>query len=289
MRTLAIALLCGAVSARAAVNDVMPTDYFAPEPGSVTLSLYGYHRQLDGPYRNGVARTDGGGNANTLALRASYAFTLAQRPSAFFVVDGTTHASAAGTLPALHGSHASGRVDARLGLVHWLVADAAETRYVAATAMAILPTGDYDRRQLLNTGENRRRYVAMLGITQGLGSWVAEGALEAAWYGRNDAYPTASGPAPLEQQGTQAATLYLRYRSVPEWQPFVGAQMNRGGRTSIAGGDYANAQASQRAMIGVMWRPRRLTQVQLRYTRDTGVETGWATHPEVALRLQQSF
>jgi len=58
----ALFLLLGAsfmTSSQAAVNDVVPGDYYPPADGITALSVYAFHADHDGPYVNGAKVLDG--------------------------------------------------------------------------------------------------------------------------------------------------------------------------------------------------------------------------------------
>ena len=65
-----------ATPVNAAVNDVLPGDYYPLQPGQTTLAAYAYDRELQGPYANGRKTFDGRIDSSVLALRAARFFRV---------------------------------------------------------------------------------------------------------------------------------------------------------------------------------------------------------------------
>ena len=116
------------------------------------------------------------------------------------------------------------------------------------TGLVTFPTGEYDRNQLLNIGENRYKTTLSLGWIEPLSkTWVFELTPEIAWYGDNRDY---AGKQKLEQKPSYALTSYLRYRANTNWQFHLGGQINAGGETAVDDVDQNNAAENPRAMLG---------------------------------------
>ncbi len=281
-------LLCAvwlAWPARAAVNDILPADYFPPAASS--LALYAYDRNLDGPYANGEPLLDGKIDSQALALRAVWATEWQGYRVAPVVLLPWVRSEAAAPLDAILGRRAEGMGDARIGVTIWPLADKERARYLGVTGMAILPTGDYDSRQVLNSGENRWRFVLVGGFQQEIArDLLAEVIPEIAWYGENDDYRNGRR---LQQDSSRALTAYLRYRLTPAWHVHVGGQINRGGATRIDGIDQHNPPDNTRTMLGVTWIGPAGQQAILRFGKDTEIENGFRTRREILLRFSQSY
>lgn len=73
---LFLSLLLNATVSHAAVNDVLPGDYYPLQPGQTTLTAYAYDRELRGPYAGGRKTFDGRIDSTVLALRAARFFRI---------------------------------------------------------------------------------------------------------------------------------------------------------------------------------------------------------------------
>ena len=272
-------------ASRAAVNDVLPADYFPPAANSV--ALYAYDRDFGGPYSRGHSMLDGHIDSQALALRAVWATECQGYRLAPIVVLSAARSHADTPLDRFIGDHAGGSGDARIGLTLWPIANKEKARYLGITAMAILPTGDYDSRQVLNIGENRWRFVLSGGFQQEvLRDLLLEVSPEVAWYGDNADYRNGRR---LAQAASYAVTGYARYRLTPTWHVHAGGQINRGGNTHVDGVNQKNPPDNQRVMMGVTWLGASGQQAILRFARDTRIENGFNLRNEVLLRFSQSY
>ena len=276
------------VAGYAAVNDILPGDYFPLQPGQTTLTAYTYDRELQGPYAGGRQTFDGRVDSTVFALRAARGFRVGNTTLAGVTVLPWSNSwvSPAPLATAL-GGKAQGLSDLRLGLTAWLINDKATANYLGVSGMLIAPTGTYDARQLLNPGENRWRFILSGGWQKDItSSFLVELSPEIAFYGDNDDY---TGKRKLEQRTSHALTSYLRWRVTPTWHVHVGGQVNRGGETSINGVDQRNPANNQRVMAGMTWFLPDQQQVILRFAQDTEIDNGFNTSREILLRYQKGF
>lgn len=282
--TIAMLGLLGVGNSSAAVNDISPGDYFPLAKGTTTLAVYAYQRATSGPYAGGRKTLDGEVDMQILALRAGHFFELAGKPLSVIAVLPWAHADIApASLAGLLGKEASGMGDLRLGATSWLMADRDQGRYLGLSALVSAPTGDYERRQVANIGENRSKLTLSLGWIQPLSkSLVFELSPEVAWYGDNDDYV---GNTRLAQRHSLALTGYLRYRATPDWQFHVGAQGNGGGETRINGVGQNNPPDNTRLMLGTTFNSdNRKHQWIVRLARDTDIQNGFKTDSELLVR-----
>ena len=287
-QTLSGLALLGLGTAQAAVNEVFPADYFAPDPGTITLTGYAFHRQLGGPYKNGHEIGDWDFSSDSATLRITSAVKLGGYTVAPILVLSGVHNRVNGSLPGGDTRAVSaGLADPRLGATLWLLNLRQENHYLAVTGMVLPPLGSYHAEDLFNLGENRWRGVAMLGWQRGwTAQWLTELAAEAAWYGDNDDYV---GNNRLAQAPSFALTGYLRYKFTPAFHGFLGMQLNTGGATEINGLDQHNPPRNQRLMAGVFYNLGSGLNLNLRYGRDLSVDNGLRTDHELALRLVKTF
>ncbi|GAB1394931.1 transporter [Rhodocyclaceae bacterium] len=280
-------MLFAGFSVQAAVSDLFPGDYFPPAPGSSHLTLYAYDRNQSGPYVRGQKRLDGELESSVLALRAVRNWQWGGTTMAgVLVLPWSDSRLGPAPLAAALGGSAQGDGDVRVGLTGWLINDKANANYLGVTAMLILPTGDYDGRQVLNSGENRWRLVLNAGWQKDITSRLLfELQPELAVYGDNDDYVGQR----LEQRHSTALTTYLRYRASSAWHLHVGGQINRGGATRINGLAQHNPPNNTRVMAGMSWFLPDQQQLILRLAKDTDSDNGFRTDREVALRYQKVF
>ncbi len=287
---LGLALLPGCVSA--AVNDIFPTDFVALPSGMTNASVYLMNQNASGPYKDGRRLLNGEVTLNLVALRLAKVFAAGdQGQYAFGPVavlsygdfsPNPTLSSALGSA----GNGGAGTGDLRLGGSFWFRADRANREFGAINFGVILPTGTYDNTQFFNTGENRMKYVLQAGWMTQLGKkWVMDIAPEIALYGDNDRY---RGNRKLTQDVSYALTTYLRYRVNEKFQLMSGAVINRGGATQINGVDQG-APNNTRLSAGVMMFTGGFSHLQLRYSRDVAIDSGFRADGDFALRYTFSF
>lgn len=277
-----------ALQTHAAVNDVLPGDYFPLLPGQTTLAVYAFDRELHGPYVAGNKLLDGEIDSEVLAVRAARFFPIGQTTLAgVAVMPWSNSLVAPAPLAAAMGRQAKGLGDLRVGLTAWLINDKATANYLGVSGMLIAPTGDYDARQVLNAGENRWRYVLSAGWQKDISpKFLIELSPEIAWYGDNDDYV---GNRKLEQRTSYALTSYLRWRVSTAWHVHLGGQVNRGGATRINGIDQRNPANNDRLMAGMSFFLPEQQQLILRFARDSDIDNGFLTGREILLRYQKGF
>lgn len=287
----ALALVGGLFSGAAlgALNDVVPADYFPLANGTTSLTFYAYDRTAHGPYQDGRKMLDGTSEAQVAALRLVRFVDVGGHPfSLLAVLPWSTTTLEPPALARAFGRQASGGGDVRLGAATWLKADRASGEYLGLTALVFVPTGSYERTQVLNIGENRYRYTLNAGWIKPLGrSLVLDVVPEVAWYGDNKAY---LGDHRLAQRPSYALTGYLRYQHDANWQLFAGGQINRGGETRVDGVDQRNAPDNNRAIVGATFlNDRQTDQWIVRLAKDTSIRNGFRLDQEVMLRYMRMF
>ena len=278
-----------ASSAQAAVNDVLPADYFPLATGGTTLSVYAYDRQAEGPYSKGEKRLNGQTDSQIMALRATHSLMFSEIPVSLIATlpwSQTTVSPA--LLASAIGETAYGSGDIRAGVTGWLVARRESAEYFGVTGLLFLPSGNYNHRQALNAGENRKKFTINAGwIHQLSPSFIIETIPEVAFFGDNRDY---AGGRTLSQSPAYALTYYLRYRSQSRWQFYFGQQINRGGDTRINGLDQNNAPDNSRAMLGASFlTDDKQNQWLLRIAKDTAINNGFSVTSELLLRYMKIF
>lgn len=279
--------LCAAC-AQAAVNEVLPGDYFPLAAGTKALALYAIDRAQSGPYRDGERLVAGRLDTQAFALRLSYTFDQQERRYNALLVLPWVQARLPAEAPFIpRDEHEEGLGDLRLAFTGWLINDQASANYLGLSAMLIAPTGDYDPIHRLNPGENRWRFVLFGGWQKDLNPRLLfEFIPEIAWYGDN---PDHAGGLGLKQDPSLALTGYLRWRVTPAWHLHLGGQINRGGATRIGGVEQGDAPDNTRALAGITWFLPAQQQILLRLGWDLEIEDGLRTQRELILRYQKNF
>lgn len=273
----------------AAVNDVLPADYFPLTTGTSTVAVYGYERKASGYYAQNRKQADGELNTEILALRVGHFFELAGQPVSVIAV---LPWAKAGVEPAglatVFGKDSRGMGDLRLGATGWLFSNRNSGQYLGVTAMVSLPTGDYERAQILNIGENRYKATLSVGWIQPVGNSLnLEITPELAWFGENSDYMNGNK---LEQKVSYALTGYLRYRLTPNWQIHTGGQLNYGGETRINGADRNDVPDNSRIMFGTTYNSdNRKHQWIVRVAKDMEIKNGFKTDAELLARYLWMF
>jgi len=283
-----LAFACS-TSGFAAVNDVLPADYFPLSKGTSTLAVYAYDRKATGYYVQGKKQLDGNLGTQILALRVGRFFEIAGKPVSVIAVLPWAKADIEpAALATMFGKNASGTGDLRLGITDWLLSNSSSGQYLAITAMASLPTGDYERRQPLNIGENRYKGTFSLGWIQPLNnSLKLELTPEIAWFGDNTDY---AGGTRFKQKASYALTGYLRYRATQNWQFHAGYQLNYGGDTLINGIDQNNPPDNTIMMLGTTYQSDdRRNQWIVRLARNINIKNGFNTDAELLVRYLRMY
>ncbi len=275
--------------AQAALNDVLPADYFPLAEGSTTLAAYTYDRQAQGPYSKGKKLLNGNIDTQIVALRLAHSLLLGDIPVALLSTLPWSQNTVAPTqLAGLLGAGARGTGDLRLGVTGWLLNHRDSGDYLGITGILFVPSGVYNSQQAFNVGENRYKYTLNAGWIHPLGgSYILELLPELAWFGDNGAYV---GGHTLSQKNAQALTGYLRYRATANWQFHLGAQLNRGGATRIDNVAQNNPSDNNRQMLGATFlTDDKKNQWLFRVARDTEVKNGFSLGAELMLRFMTRF
>ena len=290
MRFLAAtSLLVLGFSASAAVNDVLPADFFPLATGTTTFAIYAYDREFSGPYSRGRKQLDGELSSQIVALRAGHFVDIEGMPvSLVTVLPWSQNTVNPAPLARALGDEARGLGDLRFGATGWLFANRESGEYLGITGLVFVPTGNYDSKQVLNAGENRYKLTLNGGWIKPLGNgFIFELLPEVAWFGDNSDY---AGGRTLAQKTAYAVSSYLRYRASQNWQFHLGGQVNRGGETRINAVDQNNAPDNSRLMLGTTFlTDDKSHQWIFRVGRDVEAKSGFKTDSEIMLRYLKMF
>jgi len=285
----ALLLSLASTAAHGAVNDIFPSDYVALKDGTLNGTYYLSHRRQEGPIRDGKRLFDGAIDTDLAAIRMSYHMDVGTSSTfaPLVVLSWADSDASSGRLSRIIGDEATGMADLRVGGSFWFHRDREKREFLGVSLVAMLPTGHYNDKRVINIGENRWKWVLGGGMIWPLGEkWIVDISPEVAWYGDNDDY---AGNRKLEQDVSYALTSYLRYRITPQFHLYAGLQFNRGGETAINGVDQDNAPDNQRTSFGLLYLTPGRDQWQLRYSRDSSIDNGFKTEDEIALRYSVLF
>lgn len=275
--------------AQAAVNDLLPNDFYALPAGTTSAATYLFDRHQTGTYVNGRQLGEFKIDSTIGAVRLSHTTVAGGwKLGPVMVVSAADIALSGSSAPASVDHRRAGLGDLRIGGTLWFIDQPAARHFLALNLMTLWPTGDYDRRELANAGENRRRHALTLGWIRGLtDNLTLELAPELAWYGSNkESFP---GTVEIRQARTLSLTGYLRYRFTSNWQGFVGGQLNEGGETHLNGIAQDNPIEGRRLYLGAIHALDSSNSLNLRYASDTSVRTGLKMTRELLLRWVHNF
>jgi len=282
------ALLClSSHTANAAVNEIIPGDYEAPRVGIKLATLYLAQKQMDGPYVQGNKLTNEKIDVLVTALKLTNTISVGGYTVCPMVALPYYSTKSDGqTMSAIVGRKSIGISDLIAGATGWLINDKPSNQYLAATLLFFAPTGKYDSKQLLNTGENRYKTTLNIGYVQKLNDdFIVEFSPEVALYGRNND----SLGRHVDQAPSYALTSTLRYERIPKTTLYGSFQQNGGGETSINGVGQHDASKTQKATLGGYYYTKGGTQILLKYGKEFGVQDGIKTTDDILLRLQWWF
>jgi hypothetical protein len=227
--------------------DVDPGEYEAAPPGTSFLIGYGlfdwYDRFVD---RSGNSVSDSKLQTQVGILRPVHfvdIFGITADPQFFVVYGWQDNAKLAGTTL----DDASGFGDIILASTFWLLNDQEKKRWFGITPFLWLPVGNYNRKQVLNMGENRWRGALQLGYIQHFAEkWAIDLYGDVTFYGDNDSF--GRDRSTLKQDPSYQTQAWLRYYITPEWNVAPGYSGTYGGKVSVGGnGNPANSLLSAEA------------------------------------------
>jgi hypothetical protein len=270
----------------AAVNDVVPTDYYPIRKNTTVVSFYGFHSNYKGPYSSGNALLNGEIVSYTGVLRVAKGINLFDMPTSIIGVLPWTDLKVDQETKAILGDRSTGFADLRLGVTMWPINNIEKGSYLGITNMVVMPTGEYDKSQILNPGENRWKYIISGGWQKDINSkLIFELSPELVFYGDNNSYNNGKR---LEKDVSFATTSYLRYRYDPKLHFHIGGQINTGGDNYIDG-VKSHAAKNTRISLGLTYFFPDWSQLLIRYSEDTKIDTGYKNEGELLLRYQYFF
>ncbi|MDZ5431920.1 transporter [Pseudomonas fluorescens] len=167
---------------------------------------------------------------------------------------------------------ANGIGDLILTSTIWLVEQPQHRTYLGITPFLYVPTGNYDRNDPLNMGENRWKTALMAGFIQGLGEkWWFDLYTNVTWFGKND--DSTSAGKTLRQSDLYQTQAFFRYNFTPSFDLRVGYSESWGGETRLEGVSQRDRTETSKYTVGAAWFPNPKTQLIVSYGQDLSVET----------------
>lgn len=283
---LAMALCLGLASQAQAV-DVDAGDYTALPEGTSLGMVYLQHAERRSLYSDGHKQPVRAGlNSDIGILRGVHFMKLGrftidpQFLLPFGRLEGKRDTSGLGK--------SNGIGDLILASTIWLVEEPEQRRYFGITPFLYVPTGEYDRKDALNIGENRWKAALQAGYIQGLDDrWWLDLVADATWFGKNDD-ATAAGLT-LRQSVQYQGQAFLRYQVTPTLDLRVGYSQLWGGETRLDGARQDDEAKTRKFTAGAAWFVAPKTQLMVNYGRDLSVENGFREGDRINLRVMQVF
>jgi hypothetical protein len=281
--SLALVGACAAMPAYAQAIDA--GDYVPAPPGTKLALVYLQYSHSGAVYAKGEKVDDKAQLDTAVSIMRYVGFTqIAGMTLDYQVLQPYGQLTAGGSTAALGKAHGFG--DAILVSTLWVHNDPTKKSYFGITPYLYLPTGNYDRTQALNLGENRWKGSMQAVYSQGFGKhFVAELAGDAMIFGKND---DALGGA-LKQKAQYRVQGFARYLIDPKNELNMRLMYLTGGETSVAGVDQNNVTktlsvlATWRYSISPKW------QLMTQAGTDLSVYNGFAEGARAQLRILRAF
>ncbi|QID17944.1 transporter [Nitrogeniibacter mangrovi] len=183
---------------------------------------------------------------------------------------------------------ADGMGDLILAATVWLVNDPKSSTYFGITPFLFLPTGDYDKHDSLNLGENRWKFALQAGyITQIAPKLLLDVVADVTVYGDNDDF----GPTgvTLKQDPSVQLQGFLRYQMSDTWDLRAGISHTTGGETEVAGVSQNDSLRTTKMTLGTAVFVTPTVQLMANYGRDIDVRNGLREDNRLNLRILKVF
>lgn len=183
---------------------------------------------------------------------------------------------------------ADGQGDAILGLPFKWTLNTANKDVLALAPFLYTPSGNYDKSQELNMGENRWRLLLQSTYIRHFNAhWALDSAADASWYSANNDYQ--NGTSKLEQGMRYELQSYLRYKMDDNTMLGAGLGHIGGAERRINGVSQNDSQSTTylRATISHFVAPQ--WQLQGLFGKDLEVKQGIKQDTQFQLRIVRVF
>jgi hypothetical protein len=269
-----------------AVFDTIPSDYVAPQAGTHVMSINVLDRSSIGPYAKGKKLTNDSIVQKTYYLRYNYGSSFLGYTTSYGVALPFTKVQTKGaTLENALGEKSTGWSDFVLSSTMWLLNDREKREYLGVTFLLVTPSGNYDKSQILNTSENRYKYILNMGYIKPLSEkLILELSPELAFYGDNK-----TSTSTMKQKPSFALNTNLRYRFNKTYEIFGGYQYSYNSETSINGTEQNNQHSSNKYSLGGFYYTKKHHQFMVRYAKESTKDFGMQIEDELLLRYRWWF
>ncbi len=267
--------------------EVSPGDYEVLPAGKTIGVVYYQHSTTDSAYAQGhKVSSDFNLTSNVGILRLLHVYKLTDRLTIepqFLLPFG--HVSSGGDASALGSASGIGDLILTAPLKYRLN-EANDT--VGATVYLVAPTGNYDRKDALNLGENRWKVDLQAAYIKHFGEkWALDLVGDAIWYGDNDDFGANS--VRREQDTSYAAQLMGRYIIDPGTSLAVGFGHTWGGESRVDGTSQDDRGKTTNFRLTATRFFTAQDQLQMQLGRDLSVENGPKENFRLNLRYVRVF
>lgn len=285
LRPLLLTAMLPAIQANAV--EVTPGDYEQYPIGATIGAIYYQHASTDSLYSHGHKASDNFNLTSDVSiLRLLHVYpltdTLTIDPQ-FLLPFG--HIKGGGDASALDSTTGIGDLILTAPL-KWRLNEAGDTLSVGP--YVYVPTGNYDKNDALNLGENRWKFdLQGAYVKHFTDKWAMDLVADAIWYGDNTDYGANS--TRLEQDVSYAAQIMGRYMPDSTTTFGLGFGHTWGGETQVAGANQDDRADITNVRLTATKFVTAKDQLQLQLGRDLRVENGAREDFRMNLRYAHIF
>jgi hypothetical protein len=170
----------------------------------------------------------------------------------------------------------------------WLLNDTKNGRWFGISPFLIVPTGQYDKNDALNLGENRWKGILQAGYVQRLGARFSLDLLgDVTWYGDNDRANAENQE--LSQEASYHAFAWLRYHLDESSHLAFGVSKGWGGKQELDGVDTGTRTNWERVRVTYAKMMTSSVQGLVTVSHDLTAEGGFERDFILNLRLLKLF
>ncbi|MCK9798350.1 phenol degradation protein meta [Pseudomonas chlororaphis] len=284
-RLLMLSAVLPALQAQAV--EVAPGDYEQYPVGATIGAIYYQHSTTDSLYANGhKSSSDFNLTSDVGILRLLHVYALSDTVTIdpqFLLPFG--HVSSGGDASALGSTSGIGDLILTAPL-KWRLNEARDTLSLAP--YVFVPTGDYDKNDPLNIGENRWKFELQSAYVKHFTEkWAMDLVGGATWYGDNNDF----GPAAnrMEQDVSYAAQIMGRYMPDATTAFGIGFGRSWGGETNVERVNQDNELGTTNFRVTATKFFTAQDQIQLQLGKDLSVDNGAKEDFRMNLRYARVF
>lgn len=288
LRSAFAMVLAASVMTSVHAIDTDPGDWTAPPPGTNLFLFYAQHADRSALFTNGQQTPNAELGSDVAIFRYVRPVEVSGLVVAPQVLLPWAGLRTGGVVAGL--GKASGTGDLILASPIWFAkADAASRNSFSFAPYLVLPTGDYDKGQALNIGENRWKAIFQFGGTYQLSQQLdAEGAVDATLFGKNKNFGV-SGADTLQQKNLYQLQGSLNWHQSPGTLLAAGLSHTFGGIQKVNGVSLNNEITTTKAILTASTFVSPTLQVLVSVGRDLKVNNGFKESSRLNVRLLKVF